>query len=119
VKVLTDVHIAKKVVRFFHENGVECIHINDILDGWHTKDKDLSKYADSHGFVVMTKDADFKDSHFIKNSPKKLLKVSLGNIPTAKLLEILEKNLMLLQSKFDQEKCYIEINKDSVTILED
>ena len=40
MKVLCDVHIAKKVVRFFQENEIESAHINDILDSWYTKDSD-------------------------------------------------------------------------------
>lgn len=35
MKVLCDVHIARKVVRFFQGEGVEAIHINDILESWH------------------------------------------------------------------------------------
>lgn len=37
-KVLCDVHIAFKVVRFFKEKGYEAIHVNDILDSYYTKD---------------------------------------------------------------------------------
>lgn len=35
-KVLCDVHIAYKVVRFFKSKGHEVIHVNDILDGFRT-----------------------------------------------------------------------------------
>lgn len=42
LRVLCDVHIAYKVVRFFEEKGYESIHVNDILDGFYTKDRDIS-----------------------------------------------------------------------------
>lgn len=32
MKVLCDVHIARKVARFFEGEGIEAIHVNDILD---------------------------------------------------------------------------------------
>ncbi len=32
MKVLCDVHIARKVVRFFLAEGIESVHINDVLD---------------------------------------------------------------------------------------
>ena len=38
MKVLCDVHIAKKVVRFFQSRDIEAIHVNDILDSWYSKD---------------------------------------------------------------------------------
>ena len=81
-KVLCDVHISFKVVRFFERRGHHAVHVNDILDGYHTKDSDISNYADENGFTVMTKDADFQNSHFVKIQPSRLLKISLGNIPT-------------------------------------
>ncbi len=34
MKVLCDVHIARKVVRFFEKQGIDAIHVNDILDRW-------------------------------------------------------------------------------------
>lgn len=118
MKVLCDVHIAKKVVTFFQDHGVESIRINDILDGWYTKDSDIIQYADENDFTVMTKDADFKDAHFLKQSPRKLLKISLGNISTKKLLSILNKNLSLLKEKFELDRCYIEISSDTIVIIE-
>ncbi|MBN1767744.1 MAG: DUF5615 family PIN-like protein, partial [Prolixibacteraceae bacterium] len=45
------------------------------------KDSDLSKYADQNDYVFITKDSDFRDSYFVKQSPKKLIKINLGNIP--------------------------------------
>ena len=118
MKVLCDVHIAKKVVRFFRDQGIESIHINDILESWYTDDDAISQYADDHDFTVMTKDADFKDPHFLKNTPRKLLKISLGNISTQKLISILKNNLLLLEEKFDAGKCYIEIDHDTIIIIE-
>lgn len=118
MKVLCDVHMSKKVVRFFQENGIESIHVNDILDSWYTKDGAIAKYADDNDFTLMSKDADFKDSHFLKGTPRKLLRISLGNISTKRLLEILGKNLELLKEKFELEKCYVEINFDTILIIE-
>lgn len=118
MKVLCDVHIARKIVRFFQANGIEAIHTNDILNSCFTKDKDLSEYADEHDYVILTKDADFKNSHFLKDMPQKLIKVSLGNIPTPMLISLLEQNLSLLEEKFDAGSCYIEINSDSIIIIE-
>jgi predicted nuclease of predicted toxin-antitoxin system len=119
VKVLCDVHIAKKVVKFFQDQGINSIHINDILDSWYTTDDNISKYADDNDFIVMTKDADFKNSHFLKKTPKKLLKISLGNISTKKLISLIDNNLHLLKEKFEKDFCYIEISGDTIVIIEE
>ncbi len=116
-KVLCDVHIAFKVVRFFETHGHEAIHVNDILDGYFTKDADLSEYADEHGYTLVSKDADFKNTHFVQNKPKKLLKISLGNIPTTKLISILEVSLDEIVENFQSEKCFIELGDGYMEII--
>ncbi len=117
MKIICDVHIARKVARFFEEEGIEAIHINDILDSWYTKDKDIANYADQNGYVVVSKDSDFKTSHLLKGSPKKLLRINLGNISTKRLITILKENLELLREKFKSRKCIIEIDADSIWIM--
>ena len=54
MKVICDVHIAKKVVKFLASEGVEAVHVNDILDSWHLKDQDIAQYADRNDFVLGT-----------------------------------------------------------------
>lgn len=118
MKILCDVHIARKVVRFFESVDIEATHVNDILDSWYTKDQDIAEFADQNGYVVITKDVDFRTSHLVKGSPKKLLKINLGNISTSRLIEILNTNLKFLEEQFENEKCFIEVNPDSIWINE-
>ena len=118
MKVICDVHIAKKVAKSLDSKGVEAIHVNNILDKWYTDDQDIVNYADRNDFVVMSKDSDFKTSHLVKSIPKKLLKVNLGNLSTKRLIAILDENLEFLQEKFDAGKCLVEINSDSIVIIE-
>ncbi len=93
----------------FKNKGYEAIHVNDILDTYYTKDNDISNYADSNSFVVVSKDADFQNSHLIRNTPERLLKISLGNLSTKKLILILEQYLPILDQHFAKGKCMIEI----------
>lgn len=39
-KVLCDVHIAYRIVKFLKDKGSEAGHVNNILDGSRTKDGD-------------------------------------------------------------------------------
>ncbi len=83
---LCDVHITYKLVNKLHSLGHEAIHVNDILDKWNTKDADICKYADQNDFVVISKDSDFRDSFFVNKTPKKLIKINLGNTANITLL---------------------------------
>ena len=118
MKILCDIHISQKVTKFFANKGIISEHVNNILDKWFTHDNKICEFADKNDFVVITKDSDFKNSHFIKQIPKKLIKINLGNISTAELLNILENCFALIVEKFDSnEICYLEINKDYLLII--
>ncbi|MEN8121704.1 MAG: DUF5615 family PIN-like protein [Bacteroidota bacterium] len=120
MRILCDVHIAIKVAKYFTSKGIETKHVNQILDKWYSQDKDICEYADKNGFTVVTKDTDFKNSHFLNQTPKKLIKVNLGNISTNKLIAILDHILDKLEKLFEENnKCYVEINTDDITIIPD
>jgi predicted nuclease of predicted toxin-antitoxin system len=118
IKILCDVHIAIKIAKFFSSKGIETEHVNQILEKWNTKDKDICLYADKYGFTVLTKDTDFKNSHFINHTPQKLIKVNLGNISTNRLIDIFDNLIDKLKELFGNNKmCYVEINPDNVVIV--
>jgi len=120
MKILCDVHISLKVVKFFQSQGIETEHVNQILDKWFTKDNDICTYADKNNFTVISKDKDFKDSHFIRQTPKKLIKINLGNISTNSLITIFGKTLEQMTSLFAKnDRCYVEINQDDIIIIKD
>jgi len=72
MKVLCDVHIALKVVRFFQNNNVEASHANDLPDSFYSSDRDICKFADRNDCVVITKDSDFLNSYLMQQTPMKL-----------------------------------------------
>jgi hypothetical protein len=43
--------------------------------------------------------------------------VALGNIPTKKLIEILDKNLSDIVGHFQSESCYIELNNGYIKVI--
>ena len=73
MQFLCDVHISYKIVNFPNSAGYKTTHVNTILDKWFTKDKDICVYADNNDFIVISKDSDFRDSYYVKKSPKKLI----------------------------------------------
>jgi predicted nuclease of predicted toxin-antitoxin system len=73
IKIVCDVHISFKIVRFLESKNVKAVHVNDILDGDITKDNKIAEFVDENNYILMTKDADFQNSHFLNKSPKKLI----------------------------------------------
>ena len=60
--------------------GCDAVHTLDLPDGNRTTDAQINEVAHREGRVVVTKDADFVDSHLLASRPAKLLLVSTGNI---------------------------------------
>lgn len=118
MKFLCDVHISYKLVKHLEQHGHIAIHVNEILDKWFTKDSDISKYADNNDLIVVTKDADFRDSFFIKKTPRKLIKINLGNITNQELLQIFDGLLNSLKDLDINNPFMVEVDKDYIKYTE-
>lgn len=90
MKFICDVHISLKLAKHISNQGFECIHVNTILDKWFTADSAIAKYVDLYNYTLITKDFDFKNSFLISKSPKKLVKINLGNISNQELMTIFD-----------------------------
>lgn len=120
MKFLCDVHISYKVTNHLISLGYDSIHVNSILNKWYTTDKEICAYADKYDFVVLTKDSDFKNSYIINKTPKKLVRISLGNISNKELMETLTSNITTIENICNHAAAfYIEVNQNGVisTIL--
>ena len=93
MKFLCDVHISYKLVNAILSLGFECIHVNTILDKWYSTDAAIAKFADENNYTIITKDADFRNSFFVNKTPKKLIKINLGNITNLELITIISENM--------------------------
>lgn len=118
MKFLCDVHISLKFVKHINNLGFECIHINSILDKWFTIDSKIAKFSDENDYILITKDFDFKNSFLVNKSPKKLIKINLGNISNTKLIEIFNLNLNKIKSINDRHDSFmLEMDKDYLNLV--
>lgn len=117
MRFLCDVHISYKIVNHLNAIGFETIHVNEILNKWFTKDKDICHYADSNDLILITKDSDFRDSYFVKNTPKKLIKINLGNISNVELIKVLSDNISSIQKLDSEERFLVEVEKNYITYI--
>lgn len=118
MKFLWDVHISLKASKRLEQLGHESIHVNHILNKWHTKDEEIIQYVDKNDFILISKGQDFRDSFLLGSKPKKLVKISLGNISNHELLEIIERELATIHSMDGEYKKFmIEVYISTSTII--
>jgi predicted nuclease of predicted toxin-antitoxin system len=116
---LIDVHLPIKLSKFLSDqDNCSSVHINQVLNKWNTSDADICKYADVHSMVVVTKDTDFKNSHFINKTPEKVIRIILGNIGNDELLLLINKYLPFILSVSEKERFYIELSREHITIID-
>lgn len=77
---LVDAQLPRRMAAWLAAAGCDAVHTLDLPDGNRTTDTQVNDVADQEQRVVVTKDADFVDSHLIAGRPAKLLLVSTGNI---------------------------------------
>ncbi len=116
---LIDVHLPISLSKFLNsQTNCSCTHVNQILQRWHTTDADICKYADENDFIVVTKDSDFKNSHFINGTPKKVIRITLGNISNAELILLFEKYLPFINPLSNNKNLYIEISNEQIIVID-
>lgn len=101
-------------MKYLISKNHDCIHVNTILEKWHTKDRDIANYADQNGLILITKDGDFRDSHYLKNTPNKLVKINLGNISNTDLILIIGNNLTKIEKLNSNDSFILEVGNDNL-----
>lgn len=116
MKFLCDVHISYGLVAHLKSIGLEAVHVNKILDGYNTSDKDICNYADQNDFVVVTKDFDFKNSFLVEGTPQKLIKINLGNLANMALIKLFSDQLMTILRFKEYSSFMLEMDEDAITV---
>ncbi len=117
MRFLCDVHISLQVSKRLAEAGFDCIHVNQLPKRWHTPDADIARTADLQDRILITKDADFLGRCIVQRSPRKLIKVNLGNIPTSVLIAHLLGNLEHLRQLNTVGRFLVEVDIDRVSVI--
>ena len=118
ITFLCDVHMPIKLCKFLIAKGYKATHVNQILEKSSTADNAISQYADTYDLIVITKDADFRNSYFLKKSLRKLIRICLGNLPNNELILLLESHLIAIERLNESSAFYLEINRDSVVVFD-
>ena len=117
MRVVCDVHIPYRLVNFLREHGVDATHVNRIIDKWYTTDSAIARYVDQTGAFLITKDADFRDRHFISGKPARVVRVTLGNLANDQLLALFDYHWAALRELLDEQRCYIEVGSSGLRVF--
>ena len=98
MKFLVDAQLPRQLARHLATHGHDAVHTLDLPDGNRTSDRDLRLLADREARMVVTKDADFVDTHLLAGSPRRLLLISTGNIANPELLALIDAHLTSIAS---------------------
>jgi predicted nuclease of predicted toxin-antitoxin system len=117
MKLLIDAQLPWRVVRFFELAGHNAIHTLSLPDANKTTDGEIIQIAEREKRVVVTKDADFVDSHLLYQRPAKLLLISTGNIGNADLDALLTRHIHDIINAF-AENDFIEVTPIGIFVRE-
>jgi predicted nuclease of predicted toxin-antitoxin system len=89
VKFIVDAQLPKRLTRILKAKGYDAIHTLDLPKRNRTPDEEILEVAKKEARIVVTKDADFVNSHTLFGKPERLLLISTGNISNPDLEALL------------------------------
>jgi predicted nuclease of predicted toxin-antitoxin system len=115
VRFLIDAQLPSRLADFLSSAGHDVVHTNSLPAGNRSSDRQVAEAADADDRVVVTKDSDFRNSHLISGTPKRLLVVATGNITNDSLLALFERSLgAIVESLVGCD--FIELHRDSLVV---
>ena len=88
MKLLFDENVSPKLAELVGDEYPGSIHVRDAgLQG--AGDLLIWEYARDHGFVIVSKDDDFRQRSFFEGAPPKVVWLQVGNAGTAAIAELL------------------------------
>lgn len=114
MRVLCDVHIPYGLVSRLRDKGIDATHVNRLLDGSETTDSAIAAFVDANDMLLITKDGDFRDSHFLRGTPARLLRITLGNLANAELTALVEAHWGIIAELAEHGCCYMELSRAGI-----
>lgn len=117
MKFLIDANLPFKLAKGFKNLGYDVAHTNELPNQERTTDEEINSLSKEEERIVITKDADFLDSHIINGIPPKLLLITTGNISNSELRHILEVNFKRILQLFENYDL-IEMDNEKLIVHE-
>lgn len=112
---LIDAQLPRRMAAWLAAAGCDAVHTLDLPDGNRTTDEQVNDVADREQRVVITKDADFVDTHVLHGRPAKLLLISIGNISNRDLEALLVPLIPAIVREFGSHS-FLELGRCGITV---
>lgn len=110
-----DAQLPRRMVGWLAAAGCDVVHTLDLPDGNRTTDAQICDFADREQRAVVTKDADFVDSHTLHGRPAKLLLISTGNFSNSDLEALMLPLIPLIVREF-RTNAFLELGRSGLVV---
>ena len=86
--LLFDANLSHKLVRVLASEFPGSAHVREV-DLREADDRQIWEHARVHGFVIVSKDADFRERSYLEGFPPKVVWLDVGNAGTAAIATLL------------------------------
>ncbi len=114
---LIDAQLPRRMAAWLTAAGCDAVHTLDLPAGNRTTDEQVDDVADREQRVVVTKDADFVDTHVLRGRPAKLLLISTGNISNRALDALMVPLIPDIVRGFGPHS-FLELGRSGTTVRE-
>ncbi len=112
---LVDAQLPRKMTAWLVAAGCDAMHTLELPEGNRTADERINDVADREDRVVVSKDADFVDTHLLRGRPPKLLLISTGNISNRDLEGLVVPLIPEIVHEF-QTHSFLEVGQSGVIV---
>jgi predicted nuclease of predicted toxin-antitoxin system len=88
MKLLLDANLSYRIVGQISDIYPESAHVKAFGLGT-ASDNEVWQFAKDHGFVLVSKDADFRHRSLLYGPPTKFIYLRVGNCPTSNIVRVL------------------------------
>jgi predicted nuclease of predicted toxin-antitoxin system len=115
MKFIVDAQLPGRIAAWLREEGHDAVHTLDLPEANRTTDAAIIELAERDGRVVVTKDADFVNSHLLLHRPRKLLLVSTGNIRNRDLENLFVPNISAFVTMLEVSD-FVELTRSTLRL---
>ncbi len=109
MKLIFDENLSPRLVEILAEEYPGSTHVrNTGLRG--ARDDQIWVYGKENGFVIVSKDTDFRERSFMQGHPPKIIWIDVGNARTKEIAE-------LLQQEHPRVERFVKQKEESLLIL--
>lgn len=115
---LVDAQLPPRLARYLRTAGHDVVHTTELPATNRTTDAEVARTADAGDRVVVTKDRDFRASHLLQSSPRRLLIVATANIRNDDLIALFDQHLDAIVAALHEAR-FVELGLDQLIVHDD